>query len=532
VTSVRSTQTPGGHRDVIGRMLSAGAQRTPDRVAFTMRGVDGLTYQQVDDRANRLANGLLAKGLAKGDRLAVWADDSVDYLVTYLAAARAGIVMVPINARLTATEAKVLVADSDPRGILFSDRLAPGVSELFDSGDLAFVGAYGEERVLDATSIADLVASGSGREPEGPDEDDLFIIAYTSGTTGVPKGAMLTHRTVKATARMNAQSYRLPIGSIGAYTGSMSFVGTVCAFAMSHLYVGGTVHLMGKWDPGFAIDMVAEEHANWMYVPSPAFDDVAALLERRGDALSSLTSVFHSASKVAPEKVARFVDVVGYRYVEGWGMTEASGGIVTATTALDAMGQGAADNFFDSAGRATVDAQIDVVDDDGVSLPHDGNAEGELIVRSANMMVGYWNRPEATATTLRNGWYYSGDIGHIDAQGYVYVEERRTDMISSGGMNVYPREVEETIMQMPSVNECAVVGAPDERWGQTVVAIVAASGDVTAEEIVTYCRTRLASYKKPTRVYFVDSLPRTVSDKVRRAELRNQVVAGSVKERT
>ncbi|HEV7656719.1 MAG TPA: class I adenylate-forming enzyme family protein [Mycobacteriales bacterium] len=513
--------------DLVGDMLARGARATPDRVLFSQGGEGGRTYGEADGRANRFANGLLAAGLVPGDRVAVWADDSVEYLETYLAAARAGLVMVPINARLTPIEARVLVGDAAPRAVLFSDRLAPAVESLFDPAELAYVGAFGSERVLGAVRTEDTIAAGRDSAPPAPDEDDLFVIAYTSGTTGVPKGAMLTHRSVKATARMNAQSYRLPIGSVGAYTGSMSFVGTVCAFAMSHLYVRGSVHLLGRWDPAAAVDLVERQRANWIYVPSPAMEDMRAELSRRPAALDALTSVFHSASKVSPEKVARLIEVVGHRYVEGWGMTEFSGGICTATTAIDSAGLGDAVDIFDSVGRPTVDAEIDVWDGEGNPLPHDGRAEGELVVRAANLMAGYWQRPEVNEKVLAGGWFRSGDIGRIDPAGYVYVSERRTDMISSGGMNVYPREVEDTILQLAGVRECAVVGVPHERWGQTVVAVIVADGAITRERVLAHCRERLAGYKKPTRVVFTGSLPRTVSDKVRRTEIREWVTAGA-----
>jgi acyl-CoA synthetase (AMP-forming)/AMP-acid ligase II len=252
-------------------------------------------------------------------------------------------------------------------------------------------------------------------------------------------------------------------------------------------------------------------------------DDVRAELSRRPAALEALMSVFHSASKVSAERVARFVEVVGDRYVEGWGMTEFSGGICTATTALDSAGLGDAADVFDSVGRPTVDSEIDVWDAGGNPLPHDGRTEGELVVRAANLMAGYWQRPEVNEKVLAGGWFRSGDIGRIDPAGYVYVTERRTDMISSGGMNVYPREVEDTILQLAGIRECAVVGVPHERWGQTVVAVIVADGAMTEERVLAHCRERLAGSKKPTRVVFTGSLPRTVSDKVRRGQIRDWV---------
>ena len=288
------------HEDLIGDMLAIGALRAPDRPLFAIDGGESRTYAQVHRRANRIGHALLGSGLRAGDRVAVWSDDCVEYLETYMGAARAGLVVVPINNRLTAEEARFIAHDSDARCLMVSDRLAPLAADAFSRSDFALVAAYGAERPLGARPFEDLLLGAAETEPPRPSEDDLFVIAYTSGTTGFPKGAMLTHRSVKNIARMNTVSYHLPLASVAAYTGSMSFTATVCAFGMSHLFVGGSVVLLGKWNPERAVDMVVRNRANFVYVPTPGIPDFCDALGKEPAALDSLTTVFHSASKASP----------------------------------------------------------------------------------------------------------------------------------------------------------------------------------------------------------------------------------------
>jgi acyl-CoA synthetase (AMP-forming)/AMP-acid ligase II len=270
---------------------------------------------------------------------------------------------------------------------------------------------------------------------------------------------------------------------------------------------------------------VITNRANFVYVPSPGIPDFCAVLERQPAALDSLSTVFHSASKASPEMLRLLAQAAGKRFVEGYGMTEISGGIVTATTERDITGDCGAMDFFRSVGRATVDSALEVVDENRVPIAHDGVTEGELAVRSAALMKGYWNRPDATDRAIANGWYYTGDLGSIDPAGYIYVSERRSDLIVSGGINVYPSEVEAVIGKLSGVADVAVVGVPHDRYGQTVAAaiVVRPGMSLSAEDIIAHCRQHLASYKKPTLVRFTDELPKTVSQKLKRGTVRSTI---------
>lgn len=512
---------------VVGDLIQQGVARAPGRIAVKMRGERGITYAELDQRTDRLANSLIGLGLEPGDRVAAWLEDSVEYVELYVAVAKAGLVMVPVNTRVRAGEAAHPLADSSARVLFFSSDVAAEVSRLEGLEDLRLI-AVGDAGEVDAEAYEDLLSRGGRRPPRAPEPDDLYIIGYTSGTTGRPKGAMLTHRSVLALARLNAISYHLPLYGTAALTGSMSFVATVPAHFITHFLTGGTLVIMGRWDVESLIDTVEQERATFTYIPSPLIVDFCEVAGRDPGRWASLESVLHSASKASPKKLRLLAETVGGRFVEGLGMTENSGGLITATTREDVEGNTGAKNLFASAGRAVAESGVRLIDpDSGEPVPHDGETVAELAISSPALMKGYWNLPEASAEALVGGWYRTGDLASIDPAGYVYIAERRTDLIVSGGMNVYPTEVEDHIRTMAGVADVAIVGLSHERWGQSVTAVVIPEPgtELDAAAVIEYCREGLASYKKPTAVRFLDELPRTASLKVKRGEVRKQLEA-------
>lgn len=507
--------------DQVGELVRVGAQRAPGRVAIKLRDGPARTYAQLDQRTDRLANALLGLGLEPGDRVAAWMEDCLEYLELYVAVAKAGLVLAPINARFKADEARYQLDDSGARALFHTPGLTDEVHAALDPDELRslHVVAVGEP-------YEELVRGGRASPLRPPDEQALYLLGYTSGTTGRPKGAMLTHRSVRALARSNAIAYRLVLRSVGIFAGSLSFVATVPAFVMSHLCVGGTIVLLGRADVDTWLDTIERERGTYTSVPSPRLVEFAERAGRRPASWRSLESMLHGASKAPPRDIERMVEVVGDRYIEGWGMTENSGGLLTATTRSDIRGETDADDVLASAGQAVMDTVVDVWGDDGRPVPHDGLTAGELVARAPTLMSGYWNRPRETAAALHDGWYRTGDIGTIDAAGYVYVSDRRSDLVVSGGMNVYPSEVEACILQLPDVVECAVFGTPHERWGQAVTAavVVMPGAALTADEVIAHCRASLAGFKKPTAVHFLTELPRTTSGKVQREATRSRVL--------
>lgn len=490
------------------------ADAHPDRVAVV--DVDGVrtTYRDLFAHASRAAHCLTEAGLERGDRVAAWMDDGSAYVELYLAAALAGLTVVPLNSRHTVHEVRSVLEDSEPRAFVWSGVRDGQVEELQGAGLVPSIRLRAGESPprLDAEDWARVTTTGADRYTERATPDDLLVIGYTSGTTGRPKGALLTHRSVEAVTRQHATAYRLAPHSTIAMTGSMSFVSVVPAHVLTHLAVAGTVVFLGHWDVPSLLDGIERHQATFTYLPSPVLADFAAQAARDPTRCASLRSVLHSASKATAEDLERLVGVIGTRLVEGWGMTENSGGLMTATSVADV--EAGSSLAVTTVGRPLPGYDVRVVED-------------ELHVRGPGLATGYWRRPEATAAAFRDGWFATGDVGTLDERGYVRLLERRTDLIVSGGMNVYPAEVEAVIAGVPGVAEVAVVGAPHPRWGQAVVAVVVpvAGAALDLDVIRERCRERLAGYKKPTEILLDTALPRTVSMKVSRAAVRASVLA-------
>ena len=504
----------------IGTQVHIGALRTPDRSAIELSSGARRTYAQLDERSNRLAHALLAQGLDRGDRVAIWLGNCLEYLDTYLACAKAGLVAVQINIRNKPAEARYQLEDSGARVLVFGDSVAGYIEEL-DLGDELLLVTTGRTRVGRSVGLEAFLAAGVHALPPEPDDDDLLVIGYTSGTTGFPKGAELTHRSVKTLGQTNAITNRYALASTQVFGLSLSFTAGIPAHVLTHMYVGGTTVLLEEWDTELLVRAVESHRATFTILPSPPIPEFCELVAQNPKRIDSLVSLLHSASKAPPEHLERLVGVIGPRLVEGWGMTENSGGLITATRAADYEPPRA--DIFSSVGVAAPDAVVRVIDEAGDLLPHDGSTVGQVIAHSASLARGYWKNPRATAETFQDGWYHTGDLGRIDPQGYVYLLDRRGDLIVSGGMNVYHSELERVIFTLPGVSGCAVVGAPHERWGQTPIAFVVAEPGVSADDVFAICARDLAGYKKPAEVRIVPELPHNTSGKIMKHKLRDQL---------
>lgn len=511
--------------DQIGPLLSNAAEQHPHRTALKTRDGFELTYAQLDERTTRLANALLDAGFAPGERIAAWLGTCPQYFELYFAVAKAGLVLVPVNNLFTQHEASYQVEDS-------------GAVALFHPQDRTVeaekLGAeHGLRRLFPLTDWNDrdseyeqFLATGGTDLPPLPDEEDLLVISYTSGTTGRPKGAMVTHRSLKNTTRNHAHSYRTPQGSVLVYYANMSFVATVLGLMMSHVFVRGTIVMATDvTSPEQALDVIGEEGGTFTFVASPWLPGMIEHARAHPEKWQQMRSFVHSASKAPATQLQRWADVVGHRFLEGWGMSEGSGSLFTVTDVDDVVKGSKALDFFASTGRPCIDVVVKIVDGDGNSLPCDGETIGELAVKSPALVAGYWNNEEATRASFRDGWFFTGDLGSIDDEGYVYVTERRTDLIVSGGMNVYPSEIEYCIAELEQVAEVAVVGTPHERWGETPAAFVVLrpGAQLTQAQVIEHCSVYLARFKRPSRVHFLEELPRNASQKVLRRVLREQV---------
>ncbi len=506
-------------KETVAGLFLRGARRFGEAVAVD-DGDSTRTYRQLADEASRLANALRGLGLVPGDRVALMVEDRVEALSAYGACAVGGLVAVHVNARLKAGEIDHIISDSGARALVHTDGVTPEVDACEATAETVVV-CIGDNRSMKSLSFADLVSASSAVPPtDDADAEDLAILAYTSGTTGRPKGAIISHRAVMGCVRLAPYIYRLPSRSRCCFSGSFSFIGAVWGQVFPNLYVGGSVRLLGSYDVDRWFDVMEQQGSTFTFLPTPHMTAFAEHVRRRPSVARTLVSVMHAGSTVPRETVIDIVDALGDRYLDCYGMTEVTGAL-TATTAEDMRGGSSAEDIFSSVGRAVPTARVVVVDANGDEIPYGSSAQGEIAAEVDTLFSGYWKHPDATAAVMVNGLYRTGDIGRIDAEGYVYVTDRKAGLIVSGGMNVYAAEVERVLASLEGIAEVAVVGVSDDRWGESVAAVVVQHAGSSLDEraVIDHAKRHMASYKKPTRVVFVDSLPRNASMKVIKPEL-------------
>ena len=520
----------------LGALLAASCIRHRDRVAI-VHGARRSTYGELLDRAGRFARSLDALGVAPNDRVAAFMHDGIESIEVFVGCALAGVTLVPVNGRFLAGEATHVVHDSQAAALVYTTTLGGIASQIDGLDELRAVVAIGDgERIAPAHPYESLLSAARPvtDAPAGPSQvsaEDIAVIGYTSGTTGFPKGARCSHRAVTTCTRLVPYVQGMVTNGAGTFIGSFSFVSALWGILYPHLYTGATLRLADPADPVAWIDHMATDRCTYTWVPSPMVRLFRDEMTRRPDVLARLQTVVHTGSKVPREFLEALVEVVGPRLVETWGLTE-SVGPLSATTRADFTDDAGAADVFASVGRAVPTAQLALLSADGTIIAN-GAGEGELLARGDTMFSGYLSPSGSRRSgdqdvtdddpdTWTDGWFRTGDVGRIDDEGYVYIDDRRKDVIVSGGMNVYPAEVEMALATLPGVVECAVFAVTDDRWGETVAAAVVAGPGSGLDDasIVDHVRSRLASYKKPTQVFFVDALPRNASMKVQKRVLR------------
>ena len=478
------------------------------------------SYGELDRRTDRIANALLAAGLKPGDRIAYVGKNSDRHYELLVAASKARVILVPLNWRLVVAELEYQISDAAPRLLFAGPEFLQTAMALSADRDLEVIAV--EEAEAGLPGFEDWNGAAPDTPPPAVAEpDDVVLIMYTSGTTGRPKGAMLSHRSL-----LRVVDGR-PLPEPDFFTWRP---GEVALIAMPTFHVGGTGQGLRSLKGGstavileeFGVDAVLEavvrHRVDKLFLVPAA---IHAVLQHPSIGVadySCLRYILYGASPIPADLLRTAIDVFGCGFVQMYGSTETSGTV----TALSP------DNHLDPARLATAGlplpgVEIAILDEVGNPVPQ-GQA-GEIAVRSVANMVGYWGLSEETAHTIAaEGWLRTGDIGRLDADGYLSVFDRVKDMIISGGENVYPAEVESTIFGHPAVSEVAVIGLPHPRWGEAVTAIVARRPDasVEAEEIIAWARERIAGYKAPKAVHFVEALPRNSSGKILRRELRAQ----------
>ncbi len=507
----------------VGQMLANAARRHPHRPAVTW-GDHRLDYVTLDRRTNALARGLTALGLTKGDRVGVLMRNRPEMLEAMFACFKGGFCLVPLNSRFTEEEVAYHVSDSGAAAVLTDaegagvvlgavGRSSAPVQVVVAGADPVPAGAHGHDDLVAATD--------DGPATVAADRDDLAWLFYTSGTTGRPKGAMLTHANLAfVTASWLADLTPMTEADVTLHAAPLSHGAGFHALAATARAAHQVVPPGTRFEPDAILGLLASAGVtnSWM-VPT----QIVMLLDHVGErapALPDLRAVVYGGAPFAPADLCRALEVFGPVFVQLYAQGETP---MTATVmpAADHAAALAGDRpeRLASAGYARPGMDVRVLGDDDVELP--AGEVGEVCVQGPAVMAGYWQRPDETTATLRNGWLHTGDLGRVDDHGSLYLLDRAKDLIITGGSNVYAVEVEAVLAAHPSVHEAAVVGVRDRTWGELVVAVVV--GDPAGEAALgEHCAGALAGYKRPRRYEFVDDLPRNAYGKVLKRELRDR----------
>jgi acyl-CoA synthetase (AMP-forming)/AMP-acid ligase II len=488
-------------------LLGLGVRRYPDRPCVVVDDRSS-SFAAVSDRAGRFAAHLAAAGIGPGARVALLALNEAEFIELRVGTQRAGASLVPLNYRLAAAELEAILDDCEPDLLILGpdlDGLAAGLT----APAVLHLGPGGSyEAALAAVDTPVPL-------PAALDPDAIGLMSYTSGTTGRPKGVMLSNAALHATTL--AMGHEIGAHPDGVYLAStpLFHIGHTVGFAFT--YLGATSRHLRKFDVAAFTDLLGRGAFTHTQLVPAMF---AAILEQApGVPAPALQRILYGAAPMPPELAVRIIEAWGCELVNGFGSTEAMGVSMLSPAEHDPI---ARPGLLASVGRASAGMTARVVDDEGRDvLPGE---VGEIIAKGPNVMSGYWRNPQATEEALRDGWMHLGDLGYRDAEGYLYLVDRRNDKIVTGGENVYPSEVEHVLLEHPAVHEAAVVGVPDDRWGEAVSAVVVLRGgaNATAADLSAHCRERLAGYKVPKAIRFADAVPRTATGKLLRRELREQ----------
>ena len=515
--------------------LAHAAREHGSRVALTdldaPEGRRDITFEALWRQVQQTAQALQLLGVQPGDRVAMLMGNSWEYVQAFLAICSAGMVAVPMNTRLLEDELLHIVRDSGARLLIAHGALLQARPRLAGAAPLGEVlarpvAAPGPgQRAFDAFCTGEAAAPVEvpGEVPvEVPVEvpgEALASINYTSGTTGLPKGAMLPHRAWTAVSDYTCALLGFADDEVTVHTAALTHGSGF--LLLPTLKIGGRAVLCAKFEPARTLQLLHEERiTSGFMVPSM----IQMLLDAHGTAPLNglaLRALYYAGSPIDPATLRGALSVFGPVLVQSFAQTEIPMFLTFMGRAQHTLIDGAKPHLIRAAGQTVPGVTLRLVDDDRRDVPP--GEPGEVIARGPHMMLGYWQRPEATAQTLVDGWLHTGDVGRFDAEGYLYIVDRKKDMIISGGSNVYAREVEEALLRLPGVREVAVIGLPHPRWGEMVTAVLVAEGRrPAAAELDEFCRREIADYRRPKKFFWVDSLPRNAYGKVLKRQLRER----------
>jgi acyl-CoA synthetase (AMP-forming)/AMP-acid ligase II len=515
---------------IAGSLLSWPAIRWPDKVAVVF-GKERLTFAQINERINRLAHGLISLGLKKQKRVGILMTNSPRFVETRLALQKAGLTFVRLNTRQALHEHVYVLNHSSTHALVFSEDLREvvnGIKKGVPRIKTWICAPKGEKGDID---YEELISTSSPVEPEVEvSPEDMDRINYTSGTTGKPKGVVVTLAAALARLRNDFFNEEILITPKDVYL-AVPPLAHAAGVILPIFYLKGAVTvIMPSFDPVKVLETIEREKVTCtLLVPTMIIKLIDHPDVHKYD-LRSLRRIFYGTAPMPIEKLRKAIEIFGNIFRQNYGLTEATQPIIYLSPEDHILsGPEHVVARLGSCGRPALGVEVRVVNEK--DQPVKPGEVGEIIVRGDSIMKGYLRQPKATAEALRGGWLRTGDLATVDEEGYVFIVDRKSDMIISGGFNIYPKEIEEVIYRNPSVSEVAVIGVPDDVWGESVKAIVVPKEGVslTEEGIIDFCRQHLASYKKPKSVDFVKELPKNNNGKILKRELKAQYWKGQIR---
>ena len=505
----------------IGELIERNAHFYPDREALIFDG-RRITHGMFAARVRQLSDSIYKLGLRRQERVAILAMNCSEYFEVYGAGEWAGYMIVTVNFRLAPPEILHVLNDSGSKMLVFEAQYAPLIEAL--KPQLTGVSCYlciGSECPTWAQPYEDMLQTGAeGGPPIRSRPDDFGFLIYTSGTTGRPKGVVRTQRSICEIADSCAVDSEFT-GDSRVLLNTPAFHSGAKGYHLAASWRGATAVLHRSFVPLQTLEAIQTERITFTFMVAAMLQAVLDIADAKSFDLSSLRTIVTAAAPVPVPLLKRGVERLGPIFAQAYGMTEGAGTILHR---YEMNPYGSADDIrrLASVGHPNPKLKLRIVNDKDQDCP--AGEPGEVITQSATNLSGYWNNSAATVEALRDGWYHTGDIGYVDEDGYLFLIDRKKDMIISGGENIYSREVEEALLAHPDLVDAAVVGVPDAKWGEAVKAfVVSKPGRVLTEiDIIAHCKERIASYKCPKAVAFLDELPRVASGKVNKVALRDR----------
>lgn len=504
-------------RNTLGDLLTRTVARYPEKLAFVFNNRE-VTYRELDELVNKTANGLRNRGVKKGDRLAIFSKNSLDFVILEFALARLGAVLIPINFMLQGKDISYILEHAEAIGIFTEEPLIDTIENAIEDIHIPYkfvlecendLSVPGWERMIDLQK-----ESSTEMVEETIEDDELVHILYTSGTESNPKGVMLSHKSiiseyVSCVVEGNMSSDDILVHALPFYHSAQLHV-----FLGPSIYLGATGIILNEANPKIMMETIEKHKANSLFAPPTVWIGLLRHSDFDSHDLSSLEKCYYGAAIMPREIILEISDrLPNARLYNFYGQTEVAP-LATALKPEDQLRK------LGSAGKPSLHVETIIVDDDGNEVPR--GEIGEIVHRTPHAMLGYLKDPEKTAEVFKGGWFHSGDLGIMDEEGYITIVDRKKDIIISGGVNVASREVEEIIYKMDEVAEVAVIGIPDDYWIEKITAIIIPKDgkELTEEQVTAFCEQELPKFKVPKQVYFTESLPKNPSGKVLKKDLR------------